>query len=185
MECKCVVCVASGPIRPRSPCELRSELAAGAPWPDSEPMATDEIKTGESAPGDNEPGENKSDEQWREQLTPDQYRIARQGGTERAFTGKFYEHKAEGIYQCVCCGAELFHSDTKYASGSGWPSFYRPANEDAIKYIEDRSHGMVRTEVRCGQCDAHLGHMFDDGPDPTGNRYCINSVSLSFDGEDG
>jgi peptide-methionine (R)-S-oxide reductase len=123
----------------------------------------------------------KDDEHWRDKLTPEEYHVCREKGTERAFTGEYWDTKEEGVYNCRCCGEPLFLSDTKYDSGCGWPSFFQPLDGEVIEEARDTAHGMIRTEVMCKKCGAHLGHVFEDGPQPTGLRYCINSVSVKLD----
>ncbi len=123
---------------------------------------------------------SKTQQEWKKQLSPEAFNVCREHGTEAPFSGEFYDNKEDGLYKCVCCGAPLFESDTKFDSGTGWPSYYEGV-EDAITEIKDMTHGMMRVEVTCSTCDAHLGHVFEDGPDPTGLRYCINSVCLDFE----
>ena len=127
----------------------------------------------------------RTDTEWQERLTPEQFQVARKAGTERAFTGEYWDCHDAGVYECVCCGTPLFSSETKFESGTGWPSFFQALNPDAVEEDTDTTHGMVRTEARCRNCGAHLGHVFPDGPRPTGQRYCMNSASLRLERGDG
>ena len=132
----------------------------------------------------NHPKIVKTEQEWRESLTPQQFYVTRQAGTERAFTGPYVDDHTKGLFRCVACGVPLFRSETKFDSGTGWPSFYQPVSPDAVEEITDRSHGMTRVEVRCATCESHLGHVFDDGPRPTGLRYCMNGTALKLEADE-
>ena len=166
--------------------EPRPQATAPPPAPTANPEKEAPKAATESTTmsDDNNFEVSKSEDQWASELTPEQYLVLRQQGTERAFTGKFYKHKDEGTYVCAGCGQELFNSDEKYESGSGWPSFWAPKDSNMVEETVDHSHGMVRREVHCSRCGGHLGHVFEDGPQPTGLRYCINSASLGFEEND-
>lgn len=171
-----------------SPSESTSAVETPAPQLEDEPTLASNEPMGPEEPADLEPVPPetpefivKTEDEWREQLSPLEYHVTREAGTERAFTGRYWNTKTIGTYKCICCDTPLFRSDTKFDSGCGWPSFFEPLEGSNMVEIEDLSHGMRRVEVRCKKCDAHLGHVFPDGPPPTGLRYCINSVSLDLE----